>query len=839
MSFLVADLFRYFKLRSNFMRLGWAMLVMVLFVGFFVGGDTYAADPSDSVTANIDINVLGTGAELTPGNPGGPEAPKTGWFTGIFGDGGKVVPVVILVTVALVVIGFVIYIVRRSRRPRLCSPLKKKAWLAVRVFVVVAVLGGVGVIVMLPRGETRAADGEKLVKLSMAEWPGVVNVMEGEELSETVMLEVSIETASQNDLNLAVMAKAGDSGIEIGVNEMTNLPAGTTSTTVPVEIRVPSGMAVGKYTEPIELTVNIEEGFWRASGRDVVDRYGMVTVLKGMNFETAGAPWYDTDLPQPELFMVTHTEFVYAELESLGINAIRLDFPARMLFDSCTTPACLTYDHVEEYFAIFDQMLDVASRHGVGIIFNVHNSFGNSYPYSGGDGTSFKWNIFLPENMEKTTELWRKVATRFADDKRVLGFDIVNEPFVRLEDGETPDDGIVKWDTVAQNMINEIRKIDENHMIIVEKATTSIRNGNVLTAFRSDYVFPDVSDPMENLMLEFHLYGISGFAGSSDRIEKATWVWGDPEKIVQVPGVRIATDEDWPPAQYKSNTDAQGEWVTIANAVAPKNVPAADPGWNYGSIGIQAWGTQTGMTVYVDEIKVDQYDANGVFEKTVHEETFRYNPVFDRNSPDSSATETDAARCYDDEGTCVKVFGPPAVAGSQVLFYRTTGDRFFPIDSTKKYQVTAKVYGENLSPGVEVWVTLTHHYGDETQMMPTGKPLLSAMLQKFVNVSKERNVPIFNGEWGILRFGDDIWEKFNGGQFAEDYLGAMRENKVNSAYFSYAKSVLWPNLDINGYYGMRVKPDGVAYGEPFGGDNSVLNNVLYGAFLNDRNRYEN
>lgn len=776
----------------------------------------------DSIITNLNINVLDS-----------PDVPSTGIFIGSNGSGESVLPVVAISIIIFVVALFIVLmVVRKIRTPKLHSPFIKNLTKTVKYFVFVFALISIAVIGMVPR-PTEAADS--LITISLDEQPQTVDAERGTELSEAAKLTLSIETASQNDLELDVSFENKTNGITLStpLNSVT-LPAGTISTSVPISVNVSNDIAVGNYLEELEVIVKIKEGFWRTSGRDIVNRWGMVTRLNAINIGSAGSPFWDETYPNLSNVLVQHNDFVYAELENLGINAVRFDFPARLIADYCTTQACLEYDYSEEVFALFDQLLETASSHNVGVMFNIHNSYGNSHPRDGSGPANSKWDTFLPENLEKTTRLWEKIASEFVDDKRVLGFDIMNEPMIRLENGETATDAIKKWDVAAQDMIDAIRAIDKNHMIIVEKANRGLsNNGNSQVAIGENlnYIFPDVTDQLGNIMMQFHDYGNWAYVTQDDdRINNDPWVWPNYDYMGVIKDFASINyqSEAYPRARILG-TDQQGAWQTVTSTNGiPATVPAGDPAYNLGNVTISVSGAINNDTeIFVDDVKVEEYEADGTFIKTVYSQTYRT----DEALGDFANAEVvyGSADCYDQDGGCLKISGP--TTGSTAYSTSWLDLRFFKIDPTKKYMITSHIYAVNLPTTTNVSMIFAYSHGTDEQVRPFDKTYLAQKIQKYVEYSEDNNVPIFNGEYGVLRNGE-IWDKFGAEQFVQDSMDVHRENNVHAAYFTYY------DRNTNSRerrHGLRVREYATSAGEPVTADNSVLNTPLNNLFLRNKN----
>lgn len=108
-----------------------------------------------------------------------------------------------------------------------------------------------------------------------------------------------------------------------------------------------------------------------------------------------------------------------------------------------------------------------------------------------GDASGF-WDD--RENQQRLKALWVEIAERFAGESAIAAYDILNEPIP-----SSPD----QWQQLAQEIIDTIRTVDANHMILLEPLY------GVNGEWQGDYDNPDdvqflVND--SNILYDFHFY---------------------------------------------------------------------------------------------------------------------------------------------------------------------------------------------------------------------------------------------------------------------------------------------------------------------------------------------
>ena len=117
------------------------------------------------------------------------------------------------------------------------------------------------------------------------------------------------------------------------------------------------------------------------------------------------------------------TEDDAAYIAGMGFNLLRVPFNYR-LFESDQAP----YRYDERGFAHLDRLLGWAKRHGLFVLLDLHAAAG---------GQSEDWHADNPhvepllwsysEFQDRTTALWKVIASRYAHDEALFGYDLLNE----------------------------------------------------------------------------------------------------------------------------------------------------------------------------------------------------------------------------------------------------------------------------------------------------------------------------------------------------------------------------------------------------------------------------
>lgn len=202
------------------------------------------------------------------------------------------------------------------------------------------------------------------------------------------------------------------------------------------------------------------------------------------------------------------TEADFAFLREIGVNLVRVPFNYRLLMDD-QRPGV----YRERGFQVFDRLFDLAERYGVYVLPDLHATPGGQNPDWHCDnptGYTQFWDFALFR--EQMVELWAAFAARYRDREYLLGYDLLNEPFVvpgllSAEGG----DGL-RGDYAAgyaNELLNDfyadctaaIRAVDPDHILFLE--------GDRFAAGFD--CLHDLSDPQT--ALTFHYYPTVWFPG--------------------------------------------------------------------------------------------------------------------------------------------------------------------------------------------------------------------------------------------------------------------------------------------------------------------------------------
>lgn len=247
---------------------------------------------------------------------------------------------------------------------------------------------------------------------------------------------------------------------------------------------------------------------WAAVTSDFVRQNGQQLVvgptnspifLRGMNFQNDllhSPDWsiWTRDPSDPTFQPITiwYSETHVQEISSIGFNTIRFNMNYR-LFEDDASPGV----YKSTAWNFIDQYVQWAKNHNLYLILDMH------VPQGGLQTTpqaAALWDV--PANQNRLKALWKAIAQRYANEPVIAGYDLVNEP--------SPTNTTGQWQQLAQGIIDEIRLVDTNHLVIVEQVKWLIRSdgsspivGDLDQALLNSFQIT-VTD--SNLMYDFHFY---------------------------------------------------------------------------------------------------------------------------------------------------------------------------------------------------------------------------------------------------------------------------------------------------------------------------------------------
>lgn len=493
-----------------------------------------------------------------------------------------------------------------------------------------------------------------------------------------------------------------------------------------------------------------KEGFCKVNGEKIVDSDGNDYLIKGMAF--GNNVWANPKTPPENLH---HTEDSYRELAEMGFNSVRF-YLNYGLFEDDSNP----YEYSQTGFDWIDENLEWAKKYGIKLILNMH------YPQGGYQSQGNGYALWTDEeNQKRLAALWKKIAEYYKDEPYILGYGIVNEPIIAVTESEDP---YKKWHDIAQNITDEIRTVDTNHIIFAERLIGTQSAGNTTINWNIDATKACESILLDddNTTYEFHLYephefshqGM-GWAGTSGKYntypdESKVMLSGENWYTATFDGEKVFPDDtDW---TYKESNLIK---VTKDNQVLAYTFQCE----NAGTLG----------SVFADDITIEEYDENGEYVGTAFSESFdtmkSCNFWSSNNSGDGKYTQYEG---HNNDG-CLKITRTTSDANIRVTFVvPTVGHSYKATGYFKSEDITDET---NARPRVDIWTA--------DSISKFDKNYLESKMKTYVEFKEKYNVPLYCGEYGACYV---AFEENRGGErWVGDMIDILSENNVGFNYHTY------------------------------------------------------
>lgn len=216
-------------------------------------------------------------------------------------------------------------------------------------------------------------------------------------------------------------------------------------------------------------------------GKNLVDPSGKVVELRGCNlgnwlmielwmlgladksgvgdqyelFQTLdnrfGKPTREKLVEQYRSHWITDKDFDV--IKSFRFNVVRLPLDYR-LFEDDDNPKVLRKDA----FKWTDRCIQMANRHGVYVILDMHGLQGgqSSYDHTGRSGQNHFWDVSA--NQDRAAWLWTQIARRYRSENTVVAYDLGNEPYGGTHDQQRP---------AYTKLFRAVREADKDKLVYV------------------------------------------------------------------------------------------------------------------------------------------------------------------------------------------------------------------------------------------------------------------------------------------------------------------------------------------------------------------------------------
>lgn len=503
------------------------------------------------------------------------------------------------------------------------------------------------------------------------------------------------------------------------------------------------------------------DGFVHAVGRDlVVD--GRPIRLRAVNFSN----FFYADIDGSELLTSSHhSDQDFRRAKSMGFNTIRFAFDGDWYVDDR-----------QMFWQWMDRNVSWARQHGLRLVLDLHTPIGSFWLDSTSDGVSF--DLWSDAGLQQqNVDMWRDIAFRYRDEPVVAGFDLLNEPVTTDADG-------AQWRALAQQFVDAIRSVDEDHLLIVA-GLSGVEGRYGTNGLETHFLVED-----KNVMYDFHFYEPVEYTH-----QYAPWVgrpmqdggsYPDPGVLYPTGEQELLSESTIPTPSLPLGTSTWTEYDSGKVTVQDGSAVAAKPV-------IIATGGMRG-TAYFDAITVTEYGPEGnekqvlVSDQLSAEQSLDWHPWNSGNGTAPGAhLAREASGVGDDASLSVS-----DVAQSDAQAGWANDRHLFKVVPGNQYRIRGYMRGRNIAPSatsvplirLQLDVYAESEQAGTEVLLQRNEAYLARQLQKNLQFGIDYEVPMSVMEFGVVRQTFEMEGK-GGGRWVADMIDLLEANRLNYGYWEY------------------------------------------------------
>ena len=506
--------------------------------------------------------------------------------------------------------------------------------------------------------------------------------------------------------------------------------------------------------EPLPIyvpTPSTPDDFVRRSGAGlVVGAADTPTRLLGTNFVA-----YDDESESADVVFnddEVDPEVDYQRVADLGGNVVRLNLWWKV-FENESSP----YTYKEEGWAWLERHLVAARAAGVRLILDMHAPQGG---FQGPGSTSAYWSS--PSLQARHDALMAEIAERYKDEPFIAAYDVLNEPL-------PPTDA--DWQARAAELVDAIRAVDTNHLIIVEQS------------FADDYAPFLLADP--NILYEFHWYERWRY---TSQLSYPSAV-GDYGISYPDPDVTVPPYDEVPGALVTGATVATGTtpWTYVVGT--PFTVNDADV---FGGVPV-AWATSMSGKLWFDDFVVEELDPSDNVVRTLTSIDIEKKPTewwtvqeyepFHSFTSDWSATAISGSGSWGSESSGHRGTASLSIRSASGTYTVGSLKMLFALKQGHRYRISGWVKGDAITGSAGLGVRL-YEFASWDSFTPFTKAFLEdSLLAEGMTFYGNAGVPVNIGEFG--QSPRNFTPERGGGQWAVDMLDLFEQYDMGAQWFDW------------------------------------------------------
>lgn len=222
--------------------------------------------------------------------------------------------------------------------------------------------------------------------------------------------------------------------------------------------------------------------FYSVSGKDILTPDGKPVVLKGINlghwlvpegymfrFEKINSPrliydFFNILMGESDAVKFWNkfrslyiTREDIALIKSAGFNSVRIPFHYRLFVNdqgAMTGPG----------YALMDSAVAWCNIYELGVVLDMHCAPGGQTGDNIDDSYGYPFLFENPEMQHLTIKVWKEIASRYANEKIIIGYDLLNEPIAHYFDKDKLNPLL---EPLFKRITAAIREVDRNHIVFI------------------------------------------------------------------------------------------------------------------------------------------------------------------------------------------------------------------------------------------------------------------------------------------------------------------------------------------------------------------------------------
>lgn len=152
------------------------------------------------------------------------------------------------------------------------------------------------------------------------------------------------------------------------------------------------------------------------------------------------------------------TEADVARIAACGMDHVRVPVNARVVQGPDGEP-------LEDGYRLLDRLVAWCRTYGLRVLLDLHGAPGGQTGTNIDDSPRGLPELFMDRRYrDLTLRLWTDMATRYADEPTVLGYDLLNEPLPNEWQHRYPDQLVALY----RDLTARIREVDAHHLLVYE-----------------------------------------------------------------------------------------------------------------------------------------------------------------------------------------------------------------------------------------------------------------------------------------------------------------------------------------------------------------------------------